>query len=184
MSTQAAIVPAIVQIVAECGVPAGLVLGGSVAEGRERDDSDVDFFAIVDAPRQPELPGFSVISEKNGSKVLEREGSGFPVHVACWTTSSMEEVLRARPYMMYPLLQGRILHGPDGIAQRYRSRMEQYFRAGPVIREAWEEQLRSLNVARFDPSAELAFPQWSDFVRHIESRFLEETAAPWDPRGR
>ena len=109
MSRQADLVPEIIRVVASCAAPIGMVLGGSVAEGCERTDSDLDLFAVVDSESQPDIPGFTVFSVKNGCKVFERKDGPFPVHVACWTTMSMDEILQARPYMMYPFAIGRIV---------------------------------------------------------------------------
>ena len=181
MSRQAETVQEIIQIVADCGVPVGMVLGGSVAQGCERDDSDLDFLAVADASRQPDLPGFSVLSEKNGCKVLERDDGRFPIHVACWTAPSMEEILRAKPYMMYPFIQGRIVHDPTGIAWHYQARIQEYFETHPRLTAAWAKQLGDLRHSRSRSDEELAFPQWSDFVRHIEDAFADEIAEPSVP---
>jgi len=176
MSKQQDIVPEVTQLVAKCGVPVGLILGGSVGEGTERADSDVDFFAIADATCQPRLHGFAVVAEKNGCKVLEREVSAFPVHVACWTTASLEAVLRDRPYMTYPLVCGRVVLDPTGIAERYRGCMQRYFAAHPSLEKAWVRQLQDLHSAKIGQLGDLAFPQWSDFVLHVEQAFPEEIA--------
>ena len=176
MSKQSEVVPEVIRLVAECGVDVGLILGGSVGQGSERAESDVDFFAIADADIPPSLPGFSLVSEKNGCKVLERQQSGFPVHVACWTTASLDEVLRRRPYMTYPLLCGGVVFDAIGIAAQYRTRIREYFGAHPAIERAWGEQLNSLRRSRGSRHEHLRFPQWSDFIRHIEQTFEEEIA--------
>jgi methylmalonyl-CoA mutase cobalamin-binding subunit len=44
MSKQQGIVPEVIQLITECGVPVGLILGGSVAQSEEWAGSDVDFF--------------------------------------------------------------------------------------------------------------------------------------------
>jgi hypothetical protein len=181
MSKQRDIVPEVIQLVAECGVPVGMVLGGSVGEGAERADSDVDFFAIADASCQPVLHGFAVVAEKNGCKVLERKESAFPVHVACWTTGSLDEVLRNRPYTIYPLLRGRVVLDPGGIVERYRSRIRRYFAAHPSLEKAWVRQLQDLHRAKIGQLGRPAFPQWSDFNLHIEQVFPEEIAEPDAP---
>jgi len=176
MSKQRDVVSEVIRLVAECGVDVGLILGGSVSEGLERADSDVDLFAIADADVQPSLAGFSLVSEKNGSRLLERQEGVFPVHVACWTTASLDEVLRCRQYMLYPLLCGRVVLDAAGIAARYRARIREYFDAHPAIERAWREQLDNLRRSRDGLSEHLAFPQWSDFIRHIEEAFREEIA--------
>ncbi len=51
MSKQTDAVPEIVRIVAGCGVPVGMVLAGSVAEGCERDDSDLGVVLSVESTR-------------------------------------------------------------------------------------------------------------------------------------
>jgi hypothetical protein len=177
MSRQRDIVAEVIQLVAGCGTPVGLILGGSVAQETERPDSDVDFFAIADATGQPALPGFTVISEKNGCKVFERREERFPVHVACWTTASLDQILQDKPYMTYPLLCGRVVFDPAGIAGRYRSRIRQYFEEHPSLQRAWTQQLEELQRCKAGHVEELAFPQWSDFIRQIEEAFPEEVRA-------
>lgn len=176
MSKQQDIVPEVVQLVADCGVSVGLILGGSVGQGQERPDSDLDFFGVAQAPCQPALPGFTVISEKNGSRLFEQKESEFPVHVACWTTASLDEVLRDRAYMLYPLLIGQVVLDPGQIATRYQARIKQYFEARPSLEKAWKQQLQDLRSAKTGHLRELAFPEWSDFMRHIEATFSEELA--------
>lgn len=178
MSKQSEIIPGVIQLIDGCGIHVGLILGGSVGEGRERPDSDVDFFAVVDAEQPPVLTGFAVVSQKNGSTLFERKESDFPVHVACWTTASLDDVLQRKPYMTYPLLRGRIVHDPARLAERYRARIRQYFAVHGSIERAWIQQLDDLRLGKADHRTKPAFPLWSDFIRHIEDAFAKEIGKP------
>jgi hypothetical protein len=88
----------------------------------------------------------------------------------------MDEVLRTKPYMMYPLLLGQTVHDPDGIARRQLARIEKYFRNRPRLEEAWGRQLRELHDAKSNPSLELRFPDPYDFARHVENTHTKEIA--------
>ena len=83
--------------------------------------------------------------------------------------------------MMYPFIQGRIVHDPTGIARHYQARIQEYFETHPRLTAAWAEQLRDLRQSRLRSDEELAFPQWSDFARHIEDAFADEIAEPSVP---
>lgn len=172
MSAQFEASAQIVEDVAGCGVPVGLFLGGSVALGCERLDSDLDFFAIGEAGLDLALEGFVLFNEKNGSKLLDRSCGDFPVHIAYWTKASFEQVLATKPYMTYPLLQSRIVHDPAGIAIHYLRLVEGYFADHPAISLAWEEQLKALRLFKSGQIPTLHFSQWSDFLRHLESTLL------------
>jgi len=170
-----------VERVAGCGIRTGLILGGSVRRGCERPDSDLDFFAVGEPGLDEALPGFAVVSEKNGCRVLESREADFTVHIAYWTTDSLERVLHTVPYMLYPLLDGEVVHDPGGLAARYRYQIRRYFDARPGLKRAWERQLDDLRRFRGGEIKSLAFPQWSDFIRHIEAKGLNRPAEPARP---
>ena len=125
MGKQQEILPEIIQLVDKRRASIGLILGGSIALGEERPDSDLDLFAIAESPAPPKLTRFKFISEKNGCTLSERKTRTFPIHFACWTDTSLDDLLDTRPYVAYPLLKGRIVLDRDGIARRYRQRIRQ-----------------------------------------------------------
>ena len=170
-SRQRQAVPEIIQRIAECEVETGLMLGGSVACGRAQHDSDLDFFAIGAPGLDKALHEFHLISEKNGCKLLELKRGAFPIHIAYWTTESMNQVLRDIPYMTYPLLAADIVHDPTGVAGRYQAKIRHYFEERPDITNAWQRQLEDLWRFKEGELQTLAFPAWSDFMKHIETTF-------------
>ena len=178
MSKQRDAIPAVITRVANCGVPAGLILGGSVRHGYERPDSDLDFFAIAHAGLEQSLGEFSLVSEKNQCKLLETRQHPFAVHIAYWSTESLDSVLRTTPHMTYPLLDGELVYDPNGIAGRYRDLIREYFDDHPTLTQAWVKQLDDVRDFKTGCLQSLAFPQWSDFIRHIEETRLHETAEP------
>ena len=176
MSKQQESIPRIIQRVAACGIDAGLILGGSVRYGYERSDSDLDFFAIAELGLDRALHEFSLVSVKNGCKLLELQADAFPVHVAYWSTQSFEWVLNTIPYMTYPIFDGQIVYDPVGLAERYRSIMGRYFDVQPKLKAAWVRQLNDLRSFKTGRLRSLEFGQWSDFIRHLEETVLKETA--------
>jgi len=180
MSTQREAIPTVIAQAAGTGVDTGLILGGSVRHGYERPDSDLDFFAVAAAGFEQALRGFSLLSEKNGCRLLETRQYDFPVHIACWSVESLNGVLHTIPYMTYPLLDGEPVYDPVGLASRYLDRIRAYFDARPALRQAWAGQLEDIRSFKTGQLARLAFPAWSDFIRHIEETRLHETAEPSD----
>ena len=174
MSKQREAIPDIVKIVSDCDVDIGLILGGSVGRGCEREHSDLDFFAIAEAAKYPSLPGFTIGSEKKGARVLENNERGFPVHVAMWTTETLDDTLTRLPHMTYPLLAGEVVYDPAGTAERYLGYIRKYFDSRPRIKQAWERQLNDLRDFKAGKLEHAGFPQWSDFIRYIEKTFPEE----------
>ncbi len=175
MGKQQEILPEIIQLVDKRRASIGLILGGSIALGEERPDSDLDLFAIAESPAPPKLTRFKFISEKNGCTLSERKTRTFPIHFACWTDTSLDDLLDTRPYVAYPLLKGRIVLDRDGIARRYRQRIQAYFARHPVLTEAWEHQLLDFRRAKKSGQIEdLKYLQWGDFVAYLEEAFHEE----------
>ena len=183
MSRQHERIPGIIRELSCCTADVGLVVGGSVRYGYERPDSDLDFFGISDGQLELVLKGFRLVSEKNGGRLLESRADDFPVHIAYWTRAGFDRILKERPYMVYPVLDGEVVHDPAQMMGAYAARMRDYFSARPRLTHAWETQLAALRDFKTGKTGSLAFPEWSDFLRHIEETGLDtpaERAAPAD----
>lgn len=174
MSQQRQAIPRVIQRVANCGVEAGLILGGSVHYGYERPESDLDFFAIGEQGLDEALREYSLMAEKNGCKVLETRKGPFPIRVAYWSTESLNTVLETIPYMMYPVLDGEIVYDPVNLAEQYHQEMRRYFDSHPRLEQAWVEQLNQVRRFKIGEISSLEFPEWSDFLRYIEKTGLNE----------
>ena len=133
MSEQRRTIPKVIKQVAANPADCGLVLGGSVRYGYERDNSDLDFFAISDLELEQDLQGFSVVSDKDWGKLLESRQDAFPIHIAYWTTKAFERLLRTTPHMTFPILDGEVVYDPNRVADRYRKRMRHYFDSRPKL---------------------------------------------------
>lgn len=176
MSRQRKAIPGIIRQLSHCSTGVGLVVGGSVRYGYERPDSDLDLFGISDGQLELVLRGFAVVSEKNGGRLLESRTDGFPVHIAYWPRAGFDRVLRERPYMTYPILDGEIVYDPDQTMGPYTARMREYFDARPQLTRAWATQLAALRDFKTGRIGGLAFPEWSDFLHHIEETELHRSA--------
>lgn len=179
MSRQREVIPGIIRQVSRCKDAVGLVVGGSVRYGYERPDSDLDFFGVCDGQLEMVLERFTLASEKNGGRLLESRVHGFPIHIAYWTMAGFGQLLRDRPYMTYPILDGEVVHDPDQAVSPYVARMQDYFNARPRLTHAWETQLAALRDFKTGKADSLSFPEWSDFLRHIEETGLDKPAG-WD----
>lgn len=153
--------------VADSRVRCGLVLGGSIARGTEREDSDVDLFAIGEAGLEQRLAGFEVVGEKNGSFLLGWESPLCLVHVAYWPAAAFDHLFATQPYALYPWIEGRVVHDPDAVLAPYLRRVSDYFAARPRLTRMWHQQLAELAAHKAGAAGELAHPVWSSFNKHI-----------------
>lgn len=183
MSRQRQRIPGIIRELSRSAADVGLVLGGSVRYGYEGPDSDLDFFGVSNARLERVLEGFALVSQEDGGGLLESRADGFAVHVAYWTRLGFDQMLCERPYMAYPILDGELVHDPRQTMGSYLERMQQYFEARPRLTAAWVTQLAALRELKTGRASRLSFPQWSDFLRHIEEARLDrptESAAAAD----
>jgi hypothetical protein len=148
------------------------MLTGSVRHGYERPESDLDFFLFGPSDLERALVEFRAVSEKNESKVLEAIIEDVVVHLAFWSSEGAERILLRRPYMLYPVLDSEIVHDPRHIAQRFVERVDQYFAARTKLKDAWSPQMAEHRRFKTGEISRLEFPQWSDFLTHLEQTHL------------
>ena len=168
MSKQRAILPGIVAELSANAPSCGVLLMGSVRDGDERPESDVDLYVIVAPAKSLSLPDGHVIHEEKGMKLIERFVEGVKVHFVWWRADAFRRNLDASPHSAYPFAQAEILHDPAGIANHCQAVSLAYFDQHPELQRAWEEQLDKLRQHKHDPTVPLGFPEWGDFAEHLE----------------
>jgi len=167
MNSHSEILPGIVEHIRQADPECGVVLFGSVAEGKQRPDSDLDLFVISRERTEVRFADSTVAHEEDGMQLIRGHVQGIRVDLACWPVGPLEKALASALYLFYPISLGRILHDPDGLAQHYLGVMRDYFQENPAIVDAWVEQQEKFRRSRIDPGFRLEFPEWGGFVEHL-----------------
>lgn len=172
MSKHRDLVPGIVERIRRTGLECGIVLVGSVSQGTERPESDVDFFVVMTEEGELNIPNTKIIHEEKGMQLIETHVEGITVHFAFYPADSFGKALDEEPHVYYPFIHGVILSDPAGIAKRYQEIARDYFDKNPRLVDAWEKQLEKVRRHRLDPGYKLEFPEWGDFAEHVEQNIL------------
>jgi hypothetical protein len=114
------------------------------------------------------LDEFALVSEKNECDVLQTRRWGVVVSIGYWSAEGMERILARRPYMLYPVLDGDLVYDATGIAAGFLGRIRRYFQARPHLIRAWAHQMEERRRLKIGEITCLEFPDWSDFLRHLE----------------
>jgi len=178
MSTQREILAAVLGRIAGADPQCGVVLFGSVQDGRERADSDLDLFVVASSHGRIELTQGTVVHEEEGYSLVELSIAGVTTHLAWWPSDALRQALAARPYAFYPFSRGEILFDERRVARRYQQLSQAYFQKHPAISRAWEQQLDSLRLHKSDRNHALTFATWGEFETHLASLARCEAGRP------
>jgi hypothetical protein len=153
----------------------GMILMASVPAGRERPDSDLDFFVI--ARGQVRLPRFRprLLHSEKGMRLLESRIEGVTVHFSCWSSKAFERTASEAPFTLYPMACGEIVYDPGGAAGKVQARLRRYFRARPAVAAAWRRQLAALARYKATGKGTLRFCEWGQFAAHLGKTFGAES---------
>ena len=157
----------------------GVVLQGSVADGCERPDSDIDLF-VVCSTTNPNLNDY-IQSDNRGNMKAKGPTEGIVVDIGweyCEALAGTIQKNGAAGWFMFS--QGRIVRDPKGLARRCQDAMHAWFKAHPTIAQAWAKQHEDVRRRKTDPSHPLAYPTFHDFFAHVRELQKQETAEPKD----
>ncbi len=148
---------------------------GSVGRGVERPESDLDLMVMTELYKliAERLTWDEVRIGYDGDEIPVRlhhgkiDGIGVDLH--CCTPQNRLAVVRDIPHIAYGKVL--ILRDPTGVASRCEATVRAYFDARPEMDAVFVEQERELLRHKMDSGHSLRFPERTDFMRHVESRF-------------
>ncbi len=154
-SKQRQILPRVLQDVCDAHPDCGILLWGSVQDGREREGSDLDLFVVIE--------------EEDDQITLDqaRRFDGVALDIAWMPASALRKQLHDEPYLFYGFSQARVLHDPTGIAKQHQDIALAYFRDHQDVADAWEAQAAEVRKHKLKKDHVLAYPAWDDFADHI-----------------
>jgi len=167
MTKHRRLVAEIVERLRQSEMECGVILFGSVQTGQERSDSDLDLCLVVHG--DCDLASFAPteLHREKGMTLFESRIEGIVVHFACWSAEAFQRAVSEEPFTFYPLAKGEIVHDVGGLASGFQQRLQEYFRARPLLSAAWEKQLAALERHRAGTQGTLAYAEWGDFAAHV-----------------
>lgn len=103
----------------------GYLLFGSVAKGTQREDSDIDVITILQANN----PAWGINNTVN---------DGIKVGDIFLTYDVLAESVEAVPYLLYPLVEAKLLVDRDGRITPLLEMLKTYFNGHPEIVAEWD----------------------------------------------
>lgn len=166
--------------IAKADLACGVVLQGSVAEGCEKPDSDIDFFVVcsTDAPKMNAY----IQHDNRGNMRMKGPFDGIPVNIGWEHVDSLVQSIEAdgaAAWFMFS--RGKILRDPDGLAKRCQDAMHAWFGSNPRVAKAWAKQQEEVRRRKRDPSYAIEYPTFRDFLTHLETLQKQQDAEPSVP---
>lgn len=163
--------------IAKADTACGVVLQGSVAEGCERPDSDIDLFVVCssDTPRMNEY----IQQDNRGNMRIKGPFHGIPVNIGWESVDSLAQLIEtdgAAAWFMF--WRGKILRDPVGLAKRCQDAMHAWFGSNPRVAEAWARQQAEVRRQKRDPSHAIEYPTFRDFLTHVKTVQKQQDAEP------
>jgi len=107
---------------------------GSVAEGRERPDSDVDIEIIIDG--------------KVDWKFENEKRYGLRVDVVLCSKEDLLDIVEKYPYLCYEYIYEKFVYDPQGLMQDVLKRLKTYFDEHPEVVKFWDEKRNKMKKAK------------------------------------
>lgn len=168
MSKQREILPKVIDYIREADPYCGAVLMGSVRDGHERPDSDIDTVVIVREHDNRWLRDAKIIhDDEDGMKLIQTWIDGVEVFFICWPAESLAASFRSEPYVYYSFADGEILFDPTGVAKVHVAMAKKYFLDNPAIAKAWVEYIARRRRHKLEPAVALEYPEWGQFIDSV-----------------
>ncbi len=138
---------------------------GSVAESKERNNSDVDIQIIYNDDREWEL--------------FKKEKYNIKIDYEIVTTKIIEMLVEKYPYLSYGLLYlHKILYDPTGFMIKIQEKLKKYYDIHPEVKDFWKNEydlmrqaknssLKPRNLIDVCDEAELKFSGYNKIRRNI-----------------
>ena len=150
---------------------AGILLTGSLRDGRAHGGSDIDLLLVVGDVHAVAIAGGRVVHTVPGVKVIEAVIDDVPVGLVCIAWSVVPALAR-EPWRNYQFGQATILHDPDGAALPCQQSIRGWFAEHPDVAELWRQQQAEharVKAAKRNDGRDLLleFPTWEAFADHV-----------------
>jgi len=163
MSKQKEILPKVIELISGSDYHCGIILGGSVSNDREHQDSDIDLQIIVQTGTRID----DYVCIKDGY-IIQKELDGVLLDLCYWPVSVLEEGIESsNACKFYLLTQGKIIYDPKGIAAHWRARISDYFDKHQEIKASWERKATEYLDYKKDPNGIPEPLKWNFFANEL-----------------
>ncbi len=108
-----------------------ITLFGSLARGKEREDSDIDISVFSEDAKKWDL--------------LKKKINGIEVDFEICPKKHLFNQFKKYPYLCYDYINHKIVYDPQGIIKDFVEKLRKYLEKHPEVVEFWEEKLRIMN---------------------------------------
>ncbi|MHC5036245.1 MAG: GNAT family N-acetyltransferase [Planctomycetota bacterium] len=158
--------PSLVEAIREATPNGGIMLQGSVRDGTEREDSDIDITIVV--PDDGVIAHNKFVNPENQGQMIRAFHRGIPIDINWFTHAQMTGIFRERgAHGFFLFSNGEILSDPLGLAEACQALAGKYFDEHPDIKEAWVRQHEAVRKSKTDPTVKLKHPKWQDFMASL-----------------
>jgi uncharacterized protein (DUF302 family) len=136
----------------------GLLVYGSVANGTQREDSDLDLMTILQTC-------------KPSSGVKHKTINGIQVGNIFFTYDVLATGVKRVPYLMHPLAKARLLFDRDGRIKPQHERIQSYFAEHPEITAEWDRYIQQLRQekARYGHELTTIVDVWNELEKRYSA---------------
>ena len=168
MSKHRDILAALTGEIAKADPACGIVLQGSVAEGCERHDSDIDLFVVCSTDR-PE-PNDYIQQDNRGHMQAKRPFDGITVDIGWQHVDALVQSIDADgAAALFMFSRGKILRDPARLAKLCQDAMHAWFASNPRVARAWARQQEEITRQKRDPSYAIDHPTFADFMTYLKA---------------
>jgi hypothetical protein len=138
----------------------GFLLIGSVAKRTHTAKSDLDTITIL-------------VAGKPSSGIYKTNVDGIHVDGIYFTYDVLVESIIKVPYLLYPLVNSKILYDPENIIKPLVEQVEKYFKENPEIEKEWvshynrSKQIKEQTGCRAQGSNATIIDVWNILEAHI-----------------
>lgn len=107
---------------------------GSLAQGLERPDSDIDI---------------EVVSTKEKEwRLIKQEKGGIKIDFEMWPKDKLSERIEKYPFLSYLFLKQKTVYDPEDFMKKIMGKLKNYFDEHPEIAEFWEKKLKVMRETK------------------------------------
>jgi len=160
------VLPIVVAKIVEADPDCGIVVQGSVAEGSERPDSDLDLFVVCSTSQ----PAWNDLIQQDNCGRMRIKGpvEGIELDIGWQEVEKLASTVKQNGAAGWWMLsQGAITRDPAGHARRCQTLMRDWFATHPHVTAAWAKQQEEVRKRKRDPNYPLEYPTFQEFYRHL-----------------
>ena len=112
----------------------GIELGGSLARGEVRPNSDIDFGVVSTSVKEHQF--------------IEEFRDGIKVEMSIMPMNLLIEMVETHPFLLYDALWAKVVYDPQEVLETTRTKLESYYEQHPEIVSFWEENLDQYRITK------------------------------------